>query len=484
MKHRTSNQSQVKSPALLAMCAAAFVGLMFTALALSIGTMSAPALAAGSNAQAPASASGVSPAPAPADASYYPLRDQATYTSIYNARFNNIIHLDTEHATNDGFYFAIASASSGNGTRAMKWVHQPYGAKCSDWLRDLVFNPFLNVYFCALNPDRAEAVVPGFTANSVACQGQSGRPWEIDNGSGSCVGDNINIERRNISLAPNTLMGCAPWEDQSLNGSGVANCLYTSYSYIASPEADLYVPAPDACVGIPEGANAYQVSYFTENAATNVPNCTGAVNAPNCTSATTYHAACGGVPLTPVMQVPGGAPQPGFIRASATAGATTQPASVTASATRSGSASAARGPVKQTVKKKFRGREFKATGTAPVTVSRTASRTATATVPAALVVRSATRTCDRLTVEEAQACAQAAAEQAAQALANADGQGVALSTANNQAGVNAQAQAQAAAQSLATSGAVLAADEAPSRAQAKAMAKEKVNKAIKKYKNH
>ncbi len=108
-----------------------------------------------------------------------PVRDVASF--VYWARANGaqVLHVDTEHMTDDGFWYATKGGGV-SGYRDMLWVYQPWGMRCRDDTYRLGFNPWLNTYACIRDMDRADAASPTMPTTPrppVYCRESQGRPW-------------------------------------------------------------------------------------------------------------------------------------------------------------------------------------------------------------------------------------------------------------------------------------------------------------------
>ncbi len=344
-----------------------------------------------------------------------------------------ILKVDTEHATAEGFYYAVRSG--GIGSRNVVWVYQRYGIGCDgEQAYNLVFNPWLNTYWCAEDPTFFEAYEPGYNQRTDACRAEQGQPWKsvrID-GSGDCW----NRELFQNSMIPLTIQHntqsayLAPWETEAdLNDT----------SWNSLPALNFWVPEPDTCTGAPADSNRPARNPVEPVGNTNVPNCLGQDLAPNCTAATATDPACGG-PIwpngaaSPTPPTPTATPtQPTSTPTATPTQPTTSPStpgsvtstqsvtdsfSVTGVATRTEQATVRlkRKTVRVSVTKTINGRQVTKTGEASIYVKRSAQATAEAMLTEQFST-TGTATCTLPTQQEADNCAIAEARENAAAIA-------------------------------------------------------------------
>lgn len=352
----------------------------------------------------------------PADS--YPVRETWLYLEHWAGTIPErpIVQVDTEHANEKGFYFAVKNPTIPSNERQINWVFRPWGVDCDmTQYYNLVFNPWMNSYSCAADPDAFEAYVPGYQQKLAECQAAQGQPWKWTEAwnNWNCSNYNVSWDEIQIGWQGTQSTRCAPWET-------VAQCNDTSWN--TKTATTWWVPQPDPCVGVRSDVNKFGTTakgFRTTDADVNtdVPDCDGSALAPNCTSAQSASPACGGpiVPVTPdptptPTPTPTATPTPQPDSHTETATVTvSHPVTSTATVTESTTAKVKRKKVTVSVTRKVDGRR----------VTKSASRTIrTRGAGSAEVTRThtdhysgtGTASCTRPSQDEALACATAEAE--------------------------------------------------------------------------
>lgn len=283
----------------------------------------APAQAAG---QAAGSAQQWTPMdPVPTGPGWTRITDRESLMDLQRAAGITVLHVDTEHADADGFWFAIAGAAN-PALRPMRWIYQPYAAKCTDPETQVTWNGWKNQFECQYPDAVWEHQRPGSAAHDAACVSATGRPWSLaEPDSLMNAGDGTYIMTwpdqmsdttcTNANLAPGTGANlapgtglypasqeypCAPWEDLSLNAQGTHVCDLSSPgpwlrrtdggsgpngTWVSTPEPRTWEPAPDSCTGAPSWANDLTRRYHPDadpNLGRPGVSCDGAALPPNC----------------------------------------------------------------------------------------------------------------------------------------------------------------------------------------------------------
>lgn len=305
-----------------------------------------------------------------------------------------VLHVDTEHAAIDGFWFAVKSGTS---SRGFEWRYQPYGIWCGGASQQVEWNGWMNTTRCGINFASAEANQPGITANTEACRASTGQPWKngYENPITSCGNALLDPISSGTYQEATTNYQCAPWEEQGLNPAGASKCLTQRYEWEDATPNAFWMPAPDTCTGMPENANSAPADPAAYVPAGPVQDCTGAALASNCPAGSS-HQACTGVPETVTWAT-------GTITSTVTDGAGS------ATITRVAEHKAVVYEVTKTAKAKYNGKTYKAKKT--VKVYGKASRGATVTVSVAdgRATRTSTMSCAAGSLAAAQACADAKA---------------------------------------------------------------------------
>ncbi|WP_300641028.1 hypothetical protein [Nocardioides sp.] len=366
---------------------------------------------------------------------FQPIPAQWMYLEFWMSRFPDkpILKVDTEHATSEGFYYAVRSG--GVGSRDVIWVYQRYGVGCdNEEYFNLVFNPWMNSYWCAEDGRAIQAVKPEYDQKTEVCRVEQGQPWKSArlDGSWECWNRELYRNTSSALMIQHSTQSShlAPWETGAeLNDT----------SWNALPALNYWVPAPDGCTGVPTNGNRLNIDPAEPVGNTNVPNCLGQDLAPNCTAATATDPACGG-PIwpngaaSPTPPTPTATPtQPTTTPTATPTQPTTSPStpgsvtstqsvtdsfSVTGVATRTEQATVRlkRKTVRVSVTKTINGRQVTKTGEASIYVKRSAQATAEAMLTEQFS-STGTATCTLPTQQEADNCALAAARENAAAIA-------------------------------------------------------------------
>lgn len=402
---------------------------------------------------------------------YAKVTEPEAYLRQYVHKGIEIVHVDEEHMTADGFWFAYGGSRTPE--RDFIWQYQPFGAWCNDTTLTLQWNPWLNTHQCRPDPALTEAEYPGTAERDAACREATGQPWKRGNifpdpNPNDPYCGNTHLVAYYVQQDPGMGHTCAPWEDQGVTKSGSATCLSQRYSWENTTPNTYWSPAPDACTGLPAEATIRYVNPDLYVPAGPVPGCTGAPLATNCPPESTRQA-CTGVPQV-------------ILTATATVSVTVTDGTATASATKSATSTAAVHRVTKTVKQRYKGKIYKATKT--VKIVRTASQSATASVTLTdgSGTASNTQSCSGRTVAAAQACAEAAARALADAQAREVAVADAATRAKAAAAKAATAQAHAAAYQSASSSPVTKDAKKAAAAKAKRQALKDVTKQIQKAK--
>jgi hypothetical protein len=402
-----------------------------------------------------------------------------------------VLHVDTEHATPDGFWYAArGNISQHRGARSFTWNYQPFGMWCgypSGGLETLVFNPWLNRYTCEPDDTAMTSLDPDWASKTQACREQTGIPWTNYSGAvaGGCENWSALYKGYEASLKFEGGRGeiCAPWEPQtapypsvSVKKSNVL-CDQIHYTWESATPNSFWNPAPDSCAAVPADINMVAASAHPglEELALRTGGdgtCTGAAQAPNCAdlNANQSHPACTGV----AEALP-----PANVTATASATATIDSPST---ATRTARATAHLGSVTRRVSTRYRGHTYRAKARVWIRRSVRATKTVTIDVPG---FGAATQTCAAISLPLARACADAKAEPLAQwiaegdaalrALSNSDGAGTPAQKAANQA---AAAAAKTAAKTLSKSGEPTRAEKAKAAKTARAAARKRLKQLV------
>lgn len=380
---------------------------------------------------------------------YAKIQEPEAYLRHYVDGGEQILHVDTEHMTPDGFYFAIKSEFV---NRGFSWRFQPWGAWCGGSAQKVEFNGWMNTHKCGVVWDKMEAEAPGATAKTATCRADTGHPWKFaSDNSGTCTNALLH-PLTGIFQEDSQGFGCAPWE-------GIT-CANVRYAWESAPANSFWAPAPDTCTGLPADANKrpYGVNPDPYVPAGPVPDCTGEAFAPNC-DATSTHQGCTGI-----------APQIVWGTASATAAVTDGTASVTASKNATHKATIFK--TTQKAKDTYRGKTYKAKSTVKVYDSATRTVHATATVTDGIATRTSTMSCSA----PSQAAANACATDKASAEANSSARAAAVAEAQVRATSQA---AQSAAQQATTAAYQAVEGDAVSTSQKKAAVKKAKKQAVK-----
>lgn len=435
--------------------------------------------------------------PSEADASYVRVGDPAPYLNYWQALAGDVLHVDTAHASAEGFWYAAAgSASDRPGERNFRWIYQPYGIKCSGTAAEVVYNPWTNFYSCLLNVETAQAMDPAsqWTTHTPACRAE--RPWSagwaIPNGS-ECFNDALWWTASSAQFAPNHEYYCAPWETDQY---GHACMNEGRYTWEKKAEAAWFNPAPDACTGAPANLQTLPAGYGSHQVTTVDPSCDGSAPAPNCTPAQANHVACGGpVPFGLKTGWPEHSTSTGGETGGETGGtgtsvtivatmtATGQAHTAMETSTRTAKAKAARGYATATKVRYYQGRKFVGTARAKIVVSRTATATRTSEVTQNASPATATRSCTRDTEEEARTCAEQAALAQAEHISTTTARDAAISTARAYAHQAAGAAAKQQARDRAQTSRLTDSDTANARDKAARAAQRAVDRKVRAYIN-
>lgn len=414
---------------------------------------------------------GLTAAPAQADYNeaarygYVKVIEPEAYLRSYVHSGSQILHVDTEHMDAGGFWFAQRSGIS---TRGFVWQYQPFGMWCGGSTQTVAWNPWMNTHTCAYDYAQAEAEYPGITARTATCRSNTGHPWKSGNifDNDECSDSALTSAR--MPQENGVGYTCAPWEEQGLTPSGASKCLSQRYVWESATPNSFWTPAPDACTGMPADANRRYANPSQYVPAGPVPDCTGEALATNCPPGDT-HQACTGVPQ--VVNI-----------ATETATVTITNGTGAASSTKSATHTAIVYSVSRRVKKRYRGKTYKATRN--VTLRRTATKTATANIALSNGTATSTITgsCSAGTMMSAQTCAASKAHTTAATEALAAANAEAASRAKASAPQAALTQAVAAARAAVAAAPVTSAEKDAAIKKAKTLARKAVNKQIAKAK--
>lgn len=343
----------------------------------------------------------------------------------------DVVHVDEEHMTSDGFWFAHGGADTPN--RDFTWQYQPFGAWCTDTTLTVQWNPWLNTHTCMPDLALSDAEYPGFADRTATCRAATGQPWKFGSpfaGDTGCT--NVALGARYVEQDPGTGYTCAPWEDQGLTPAGTPKCLSQRYAWETAAPNSYWSPAPDTCTGMPAEATKRYLNPDLYAPTGPVPDCTGDTLASNC-PANSAHQACTGVPRV-------------IHSATASSSATVGTGTATATATKTAEYKAVVYKVTKTAKATYKGKTYKAKRTVTITAKANRPATVSVTVNNGTASRAATATCTGISPAAAQSCAQARAASEAARLAHTAADEDASVRAKAQAAQDATAQATAAAQ--------------------------------------
>jgi hypothetical protein len=148
----------------------------------------------------------------------------------YFPNMRYILHIDEEHATADGFWYAHAQ-NNNPGQRPFVWRFQPYGAWCQSHTEYVGMNKWLGEYSCLPDHAKLEAAIPGYMAERDKCIAKYPgedylEPYMVyDNGQHVGWGcDDWVIDASGALTHGGSVSLCAPWEPQTLT-DGSHDCM-------------------------------------------------------------------------------------------------------------------------------------------------------------------------------------------------------------------------------------------------------------------
>ncbi|MFC6152410.1 hypothetical protein [Nocardioides yefusunii] len=231
------------------------------------------------------------------------IRDPYVYVSTLepNELINagRVIHVDTEHADDTGFWYARETLRPQHDykPRDFQWFYQTWGTTCATPNNFPLFSPWMNTWQCMNAPEHV-ATFEGADSARLACASRvAAEPWlllELRTIDGrlqaNCSGRNSLSAHTSMNhgLVPATaaeVMECAPWE--------AVGCRDKQYAWSKVKKdvvAELWRPAPDTCTGLPADANRHKSTVANLEAPAD-PACTGEELASNCPVGS-VHAAC------------------------------------------------------------------------------------------------------------------------------------------------------------------------------------------------
>ncbi|TIC82884.1 hypothetical protein [Nocardioides sp. GY 10127] len=429
------------------------LALALSLLIAGLGVLAAPATADEPSARATSAAT--------TQYGYLKVTSIESYLQVAIASKEQVLYVDTAHADDDGFWYAISFGLSDRDNGLM-WEYQPYGMYCSGSGQEVVYNGWLNRFTCQVKAGASSI----FDAKTAACQESTGYPWKngsIFSSDDGCYDWYLDLSYTLPKVEDSYGYECAPWEDQTLDRNGTAACLSQTYAWQdAQTSVSFWAPAPDACTGMPADTSSAGDFYDPEDYAPVTGgdgSCDGSDPTPNCTDGNTSYSCTGVMESTlPLSSV-----------------TVTRKATSTRSATRSAteSATATRASVRVTVHGRSHGRRVSAS--AVVRIRKTRSAGASATASATKVARwTATTTCRRLTSEEADTCARASAVAEASATAQQKADTAAKKAAQRAAADQASAQAVREARARAAAAPVSSAERRAARQRARTVAERRL----------
>lgn len=387
---------------------------------------------------------------------YTKVVEKEAYLRNITAQGFEVLHVDTEHAAVDGFWFAVKSGMS---PRGFEWRHQTYGVWCGGTTQQVEWNGWMNTTRCGIDFAKAESEAPGITANTQACRANTGHPWKTGFGAPNTACDDVLLSAIGSGTfqEAGTNYQCAPWEEQGLSTSGASKCLTQRYDWESTAPNSFWMPAPDTCTGMPANSNRVYTEPAAYVPAGPVPDCTGAALANNCPVGST-HQACTGVPETVNW-------------ATATITSTVTDGTGTATVTKVAEHTAVVYKVTRTAKATYKGKVYKAKKTVKVHGKATRGVTVTVTVTDGRGTRTSTMSCAAGSAGVAQACADAKA--------GAEANRAARVAANDDASARAKIPATAQAAEQAAEAAERGAESSVSKSARKAAAKKAMKQAKK-----